>query len=189
MRYVDGLTDFTDFFWVSVQISTWSTIECGASIIAGCLATLRPLLKRIAVTARDASSLGSCMNQVSRSFKSGARSENSTLPHYHSAASDKKTGSSRHRPISISGQMDTPTLLEFIARPGEEVIQLNGGSRDGRTSTDPILNQQPGGDGINFPWPAKTAGSDRRRQTMHVNWTLRDGAASDGRTSERESFK
>jgi hypothetical protein len=77
-----------------------------------------------------------------------------------------------------------------MARPGEEVIQLNGGSRDGRTSTDPILNQQLGVDGINFPWPAKTVDSDRRRQTMHASWTLRDdAAASDGRTSERELLK
>jgi hypothetical protein len=189
MRYVDGLTEFVDFFWVSVQIGTWSTIECGASIIAGCLATLRPLLKHLAVTTRDASVLGSCMKQVSWSFRSSARSEQSTLPHYHSKSSDTKAGSSRHQPISITGQMDTPTLLEFMAHPGEEVFALNGCSRDGRTSTDPILNQQPGVDGVNFPWPAKRRDSDRRRQTMHASWTLRDGVASDGRTSQREILK
>ncbi|PVH99654.1 hypothetical protein DM02DRAFT_528532 [Periconia macrospinosa] len=44
-RYVDGLTEVHDFFWATTNISIWSTIEPGAGIMAGCAATLRPLLK------------------------------------------------------------------------------------------------------------------------------------------------
>ncbi|KAH7128816.1 hypothetical protein B0J11DRAFT_578987 [Dendryphion nanum] len=50
-QYVDGLTQIEDFFWNAVNIGIWSTIEPGAGIIAGCLATLRPFLKRFFLTA------------------------------------------------------------------------------------------------------------------------------------------
>ncbi|KAF9734730.1 integral membrane family protein [Paraphaeosphaeria minitans] len=44
-RYVDGLTQIEDFFWNATNISIWSTIEPGVGIMAGCMATLRPLIK------------------------------------------------------------------------------------------------------------------------------------------------
>ncbi|OAG04040.1 uncharacterized protein CC84DRAFT_1057982, partial [Paraphaeosphaeria sporulosa] len=44
-RYVDGLTQIEDFFWNATNISIWSTIEPGVGIMAGCMATLRPLMK------------------------------------------------------------------------------------------------------------------------------------------------
>ncbi|KAF2437906.1 hypothetical protein P171DRAFT_526671 [Karstenula rhodostoma CBS 690.94] len=43
-RYVDGLTQTEDFFWNATNISIWSTIEPGVGIMAGCMATLRPLM-------------------------------------------------------------------------------------------------------------------------------------------------
>lgn len=45
--YVRNLAFGEDFFWSAVNISIWSTIELGMGIIAGSLATLRPLLKRV----------------------------------------------------------------------------------------------------------------------------------------------
>ncbi|KAF2196869.1 hypothetical protein GQ43DRAFT_234899 [Delitschia confertaspora ATCC 74209] len=51
-RYVDGLTQIQDFFWNATNIAIWSTIEPGAGIIAGCLATLRPCLRLFLIKAR-----------------------------------------------------------------------------------------------------------------------------------------
>ncbi|KAF2104361.1 hypothetical protein NA57DRAFT_51193 [Rhizodiscina lignyota] len=45
--YVEGLVNATEFFWSSANITIWSTVELGIGIVAGNLATLRPLFKRI----------------------------------------------------------------------------------------------------------------------------------------------
>jgi len=52
-RYVQSLSIDDDFFYSAVNISIWSTIELGAGIIAGSLATMRPLLKRMLKIGRD----------------------------------------------------------------------------------------------------------------------------------------
>jgi hypothetical protein len=172
-----------DFFWAAVNISAWSTIECGASIIAGCLATLRPLLKRMFSGVSPSSTLGSCVKQISRSFGSSnwsnGSSNKSSLPSHNTASTDTKSRVGTAKPASR--QIDEPTLLEFLAQPGEEVIALHDGAGHGRESTERIL-QQPGIDGVDFPWPAKTR-PERKRQTLHSSWTLRNGVASDGRTN------
>ena len=51
-RYINGLSITPDFFWNAANISIWSTIELGIGIIAGSLATLRPLFKRLFYSAR-----------------------------------------------------------------------------------------------------------------------------------------
>jgi hypothetical protein len=178
-RYVDGLTDTQDFFWASVNISIWSTIECGASIIAGCLATLRPLIKRIISKTRVTTTLGSCVKQVSRSFRSNERSSSSTIPRFNSASTEAKSSDSRDKQSSTRPKEQS--LLEFLARPGEEVIAMNDREEHGRESTDRIL-RQPSLSSVEFPWPVKM---NERRQTIHASWTLRNGVASDGRTCER----
>lgn len=179
-RYVDGLTQIDDFFWAAVNISTWSTIECGASIIAGCLATLRPLLKRAVTSFSSSGSLGSCVKHVSQSFRSSERSEGSSLPH-HTNATDVKTGKNTNK--SGSRQLNEPTLLEFLAQPGEEVIALHDNPGNGRESTERIL-QQAGETEMDFPWPAKI-NERRKRQTIHSNWPLQNGLASNGRTGDQ----
>ena len=65
-QYVDGITQTEDFFWNAVNISIWSTIEAGASIIAGCLATLRPFLKCVISKARSWNYLYAWVKQISR---------------------------------------------------------------------------------------------------------------------------
>ncbi|KAF2277266.1 uncharacterized protein EI97DRAFT_314786 [Westerdykella ornata] len=67
-QYVDGLTQVDDFFWNAANIAIWSTIEPGVGIIAGCLATLRPLLKRFVTTGR------SIRSSTSRSIRTASRS-------------------------------------------------------------------------------------------------------------------
>ena len=51
-KYLSGLGISPEFFWNAANISIWSTIELGAGIVAGSLATLRPLFKRIFYSAR-----------------------------------------------------------------------------------------------------------------------------------------
>jgi len=51
--YVKNLIFGPDFFWFAVNISVWSTIELGTGIVAGSLATLRPLLRRLLRTTRS----------------------------------------------------------------------------------------------------------------------------------------
>ena len=51
-KYLDGLGISPEFFWNAANISIWSTIELGAGIVAGSLATLRPLFKRLFYSAR-----------------------------------------------------------------------------------------------------------------------------------------
>jgi len=51
--YVHNLDFNKDFFWSAVNISIWSTAELGTGIVAGSLATLRPLLKRLIRTTRN----------------------------------------------------------------------------------------------------------------------------------------
>ncbi|KAF2396458.1 hypothetical protein EJ06DRAFT_240883 [Trichodelitschia bisporula] len=45
-KYIEGLGSHDDFFWSAANVSTWSILEMGTGIIAGCLATMRPLFKR-----------------------------------------------------------------------------------------------------------------------------------------------
>lgn len=58
-RYVDGLTQIDDFFWNATNISIWSTIEAGAGIMSGCMATLSPLVKQLSSQFRALRSLPS----------------------------------------------------------------------------------------------------------------------------------
>lgn len=61
----------------AVNIGIWSTIEPGAGIIAGCLATLRPFLKLFLITAKTIrSSTSQSVKQISRSFRSNEDSLN-----------------------------------------------------------------------------------------------------------------
>ncbi|KAH7066842.1 hypothetical protein BKA63DRAFT_453196 [Paraphoma chrysanthemicola] len=179
-RYVDGLTQVDDFFWNAVNISIWSTIECGASIIAGCLATLRPLLKRIVTTSVVSSSLGSCVKHVGRSFRLSERSQPQNLPQHNSQASighsqaTKSTENKTERTLSN----DEATLAEFLARPGEEVIPMGNGAGTSRNAAHQVLKTD---DMVDFPWPANPKRT--KRQTIHATWTLRRGIGSDGRTA------
>lgn len=51
-KYIDGLGSHDDFFWNAANVSIWSTLEMSTGIIAGCLATMRPLFKKLMYRAR-----------------------------------------------------------------------------------------------------------------------------------------
>ena len=176
---MEGLTDTANFFWASVNIAIWSTIECGTSIVAGCLATLRPLLKRFVITARSSTALGSSyIKRASRSVRSNERSTTSTIPHYNSASKEAKVRESTILPSNGD------TLLEFLARPNEEVIMLNDRGEHSRESTDRIW-RQPSVSSVASPPSALT---NEKRQTRHTSWSFRNVGSHDRGTSERSFF-
>lgn len=180
-RYVSGLTEVNDFFWNAVNISTWSAIEAGASITAGCLATLRPLLKRIIGTLRDHNILSSYITQVSRSLRSTPNATsnissaqppntmtlNITRPSRHSE--------SRRRTIDT----DDPDFMDFLALPGHEVAA--GAGRE-RKSTELILGKA-GERHLASSSPPSVSDVEsqketgKRRRTVHESWiALRNSA-------------
>jgi hypothetical protein len=118
--------------------------------------------------ARDSSALNSCVKQVSRTWKS---TDASSLPPTADGLKDAKDApATRER---------EQTFVEFLAAPGEEVIQLN--EQRSRGSTEPILSRHEDGE-RDFTWPVNTS-PNRKRQTIHASWTIRRGVASDGRTA------
>jgi hypothetical protein len=178
-RYIEGLAQTSDFFWQAVNIGIWSTIECGATIIAGCLATLRPLCKRMLGNARDVG----CIKHISQSFRSSRRSASSSIPHYNTTSSGAKSipkvGRSRN---TGAGE---PTFVEFLVPPGAEVIPLDSQSGKDRLSMNVILSRRDRTDS-QFPWPVRPK-VHQKRETMHVRWTTWRDVGSDGRTAGRPS--
>jgi hypothetical protein len=102
----------------ATNIAIWSTIEPGAGIVAGCLATLRPLLKRFLDTAR------SMRSSASRSTKENSRSSQ--------ASSNPKGFEGRH----------TPGRLRVDRYAGRaDAIELKSDASRKGCSTDYILSQ------------------------------------------------
>jgi hypothetical protein len=112
---VDGLIEFEDFFWSATNIAIWSTIEPGVGIIAGCLATLRPLVTGIMSKARSVRSEKNSSHGASGVSYSGQRS---------------KIGSAHTRSVR-------PGTIRSTA-PQDEPIELTP-SALGRKSTEDIL--------------------------------------------------
>jgi hypothetical protein len=82
-KYVDSLGDRDDFFWNAANVSIWSTIEMGTGIIAGCLATMRPLFKRAVHLTHPAAARGPAPSSKVRLWK--GRSASSSTWHSESS--------------------------------------------------------------------------------------------------------
>jgi hypothetical protein len=182
-RYVEGLTQTTDFFWSAMNITIWSTVEAGACIIAGCLATLRPLMKCAVRQARESSAVSGAAQHISRSLRSTHRSNE------HS-----KHGSLQRLDVALS-QMDAkdysnerksshpkfttiPSYTESVARPDSAVTPLTSdiGNKK-RNSGDPILKR------IASDATDSTEESRNTRKPMRVSWTLHKKHTSEDVTS------
>lgn len=164
-QYVDGLTQIDDFFWNATNIAIWSTIECGASIIAACLATLRPLLKRMFATA----------GTISKSLRSS---------NTQSLGSSKRTGKSGSANTQLSSgnlkassaSSDKPAFVEFIAG-ADEVIEMSSDTGGDRESQDRILREHE--QSADFPWPVKVVDHPREPERVaplhskHKSWAPR----------------
>ncbi|KAH7389776.1 hypothetical protein BKA66DRAFT_510809 [Pyrenochaeta sp. MPI-SDFR-AT-0127] len=191
-RYVDGLTQIDDFFWNAVNIAIWSTIEAGASIIAGCLATLRPFLKRVIVKARSSNSLAGCVKHITKSLRSGSRSNTSSnassIPHFNTTASTDTNPKFESKPRDTADvrAIEEPTFVEFLSLPGEEVIALSSEIRQERKSTDPILGQRTQTP-VDFPWLVQSNNREKNdTETRRLgSRILRRGIASDGVVRDR----
>ncbi|KAH9870096.1 hypothetical protein J1614_007018 [Plenodomus biglobosus] len=191
-RYVAGLTEVDDFFWNAVNISIWSTIEAGASLIAGCLATLRPFLKRVIKLAREGSGVGNCINKISKSVRSGSSavqsSNASSTPHLTATNSNPRREVQRkNRGHRETMDTDDPDFMEFLALPGNEVIALDEDPGRERKSTELILSKEEDETASELPWPQRPDAvvegrRERRRQTGHTSWSRRRGSS---RAAER----
>lgn len=182
-QYVDGLTQIDDFFWNAANIAIWSTIECGASIVAGCLATLRPLLKRMFATAGTITKTLRASNTQSNG--SSRQTNNTTSTNTHSSSNERKAGG------SSTGE---PTFAEFIAEP-DDVIELSSEAGGERESQDRILWQQEQ-PALEFPWLVKVVENPREPErtapmhSKHKSWTSRRKAGTEGNhhSSSASSF-
>ncbi|KAF2849197.1 hypothetical protein T440DRAFT_499999 [Plenodomus tracheiphilus IPT5] len=190
-RYVAGLTQVDDFFWNAVNISIWSTIEAGASIIAGCLATLRPFLKHILRLAREKSSLGKCIKTISKSVRSGSSGTPRGMDNR--AVSNPRGEEAQRKKRRGTMDTDDPDFMEFLALPGEEVIALDDEPGRERKSTELILGKGESERDLEFAWPQRELDEEdgtgekrkeKRRHTLHSSWGFRSGRVAARRVSE-----
>ena len=163
-RYVDGLTQVDDFFWDATNIGIWSTIECGASIVAGCLATLRPLLT--GVFAKAGSITKSLRSSNAQSRGSAGRTNVFASANTHIASTDRKAS------IASTGK---PMYADFITGM-DEVIEMSSDAGRDRESQDCILWRQHEEHDLEFPWPAKVVASPKELErtaplpSQHKSW-------------------
>jgi hypothetical protein len=95
IQYVPGLTETSlAFYSTATQVAIWSTIEPGLGIIAGCLATLRPLLRRFISSARTMGTT-SYTSQAQRNNESAGLSR-STLTNNQAQIDETASNPSMH---------------------------------------------------------------------------------------------
>ena len=138
-RYIEGLLEIDDFFWNVINITMWSTIEAGACIVAGCIATLRPLLKCAMVRAQESTALSGYRAQISRTLRSSQRSHVRSTRDIGLSEIDPNYYSPNKGPSPQLKQ--PPTYVEYIARPGSAVVPLSSDIGNKRASTDFILER------------------------------------------------
>lgn len=192
-RYVDRLAATEDFFWNAVSIAIWSTVEVSAGIVAGCAATLRPLLRGAIKQAKESEALSEVIEHVTRSLQSRGKQDSGTGSGPRLDASDTTTATSS-RTFSRD-TMDKPTFVEFLALSGQQVVPLKSNGEVGRRSADTILgdcqDMSVNEWGVNQqdpPQQGEIVQKNKRnfkRQTVHGKWTLQRGVATDGRCFQR----
>ena len=147
-RYINGLVRTEDYFWNVVNVAIWSTIESGACITAGCIATLRPLFKCILDRARASSELSRTnTTPLSRSARSTQVSylpksaHSSSTPHYDIALAeiDRACCSSEDKRPELQYSCE-PLSSVSLAPTGDEVVTLSSDIGFRRTSMEPILD-------------------------------------------------
>jgi hypothetical protein len=113
--YVQNLTIADDFWYSAVNISIWSTIELGAGIVAGSLATMRPLLKKMLKIGREHMTLHTRIGGAN----GGALGSPSQKTENRKLAASK---SSQMTPQPIADIESLPSVF----RPWESVGESNG---------------------------------------------------------------
>lgn len=137
-KYINGLTLIDDFFWNSTNCTIWSTIELGAGIIAGCLATMRPLFKLVFETTRTITSSASrSAKRIPRSFRSD--------PNSAAQQSVNEMEEVGLKPVSKSDSDRTRTTSTYTARDGNTKSATT--TKRGET-TDYTITQNDDADGL-----------------------------------------
>ncbi|KAF2492430.1 hypothetical protein BU16DRAFT_114088 [Lophium mytilinum] len=171
---IDGLTRTDDFFWNATNNSIWSAIEPGVGIIAGSLATMRPLFKSFFTNVRDfTTSASQISKRMSRSFRSPPASgaENSVLE-------SQKHGSAYLKPYNHSGtdSQHTRTTATAASKDGRST-EMNSDFSATQTgmSSEYIMTRNEDRDG---PWSF-----DRNMLVTHNSGGSDDGIEVDRRSS------
>jgi len=185
-RYINGLVRTEDYFWNVVNVAIWSTIEAGACIAAGCIATLRPLFKCALDRARGASELsGTITTPLSRSARSTQLSylpksaHSSPTPHYDIALAeiDRACCSSENKRPGVQYSCE-PLSSVSLAPTGDEVVTLSSDIGLKRTSMEPILDRPDltiAGSRRHYDtkeWPEKEA-EKMQDQSARESWSFR----------------
>lgn len=134
-KYIDGLGDINDFFWTATNISIWSLFEMATGIIAGSLATMRPLFKKIMYKARSITQVGRTRNPSSsrdenskaRMLYTGKRSiGSSSNKSQRSMAEWKNTVDSSVYTTTVIGgnDLETAEALADLDERGAQLINL-----------------------------------------------------------------
>ncbi|OCL06326.1 hypothetical protein AOQ84DRAFT_223942 [Glonium stellatum] len=166
-KYVDGLTRLDDFFWNATNCAIWSAIEPGAGIIAGCLATMRPLFRRAFDTTRTITlSASRSAKRISRPFRSNPNSA------AQQSLNEKEKGGLK--PANKGDSDRTQSTSMYSAEDGNTKLVTT--TKRGET-TDYMITQNDDADG---PW---LFNRDNRGVLVTRNAESDDGLEIDRRSS------
>jgi hypothetical protein len=156
-KYIDSLGDRDDFFWNAANVSIWSTIEMGTGIIAGCLATMRPLFKKLMYRAVHLTHAAGAVPSTRVRLWKGKSATSST---WHSESSKNfrdwkqsiDTSSGTYTTSCVGGRdLDLEYAETFTDEKGVELVQIREETEYPKEvwSRDPVRSKiWPYGEGI-----------------------------------------
>ena len=204
MPFILDLYHDDDFLFETIEIALWSNVEAGIGIAAACIATLRPLMRKL--LGRRASAWFPDRKQASAKYYPGgkgptssggksymlehASSSTSNRPkHYADASAGSRRGRSPQRKdIMITGR-ELRELYEDVDEEREQEVRLSAaaaapacaspGIERARTPTLEIRKD------IEFTFVVEEAQPDSEigRSATPPNWPIVRPAPSNGRTS------
>ncbi|KIW05020.1 hypothetical protein, variant 2 [Verruconis gallopava] len=172
-KYINGLGSMHDFFWTAANISLWSLFEMATGIIAGSLATMRPLFKRLMYKARTITQVGKTRksgdtgHDASRTrMLSKKKSYGSSTSKSQNAMSmwSKSVDPNRSYAATITGGCDhddTDSLSDFDEERGAQLVNL----RDENIYSKDIWSKDPERSRI---WPFDDSQSIRKMVQVEV---------------------
>ncbi|ENI01638.1 hypothetical protein COCC4DRAFT_147400 [Bipolaris maydis ATCC 48331] len=133
-KYIKGVLKNGDYFYRAVHICMWSTIEVGTCIIAGCTATLRPLMKIALVQVQvtlPLSRLGSGAPPTSITLKSSQQSSHRSSRMIRTLDNDLEYGNAD--PTGSTALLPKiPEFVELIVRPDPAILAPAAGKTQPR---------------------------------------------------------
>ena len=126
-RYVHNLAISTNFFDKIDNIAFWSMIELGAGVVAGCLATLRPLYTKVSCNTRN---LTSCTSVQIRRLHRSMRSKQNMVegqiycqPDTSASPSDSSTASSQAVKSGAQDKVYLTSVFGGLDHDEEEALE------------------------------------------------------------------